>query len=365
MRVCSLLLSLLSVFFLGCKKPAPEPMYIGHVAPHALADRSLGERADHGILLAVEEVKDDPPITGRPVVVLNPETQGPDSYPALATRLVTVSKGVALLVDLRPTPTEQLCRIAQQREVPLVASCGLPGSALSPYSFSVGLAPAEQGKCLARYAVQDLKKKQVDLFVDSRLLISAPLSAAFSEEFLKAEKAHIERHVFGDAKELDAALQKLTKDESALRVLVGSEEDLAQMTAQETMLPRALLFAGEERIKPAPAVNVFYATAFFADGSTPRAQEFEKKYRAKFGDSPDATAALAYDAARVLFEGLRRAKTVRGEKVRDELKELKKFECLTGPLSFDKEHNTRRPVFIVQHEKEQLKLLKRYDPEEN
>jgi len=50
--------------------------------------------------------------------------------------------------------------------------------------------------------------------------------------------------------------------------------------------------------------------------------------------------------------------------VRDELLKLKNFDSLTGPLSFDKDHHTRRPVFIVHRdEKGQQVLARRYDPE--
>jgi hypothetical protein len=49
----------------------------------------------------------------------------------------------------------------------------------------------------------------------------------------------------------------------------------------------------------------------------------------------------------LLFEVLRRAKSLQAAKVREELLKLKDYECLTGPLSFDKDQCARRPVFIV------------------
>jgi branched-chain amino acid transport system substrate-binding protein len=389
------LLSGLLVFVLGCGKSAPEPLYIGHVAPRGLAERNIGDSADHGILMAVEEVKDDPPIAGRVVTVLNPETRGVESFPpvapratgaelpasegpvpgsdsfsSVATRLITLNRVAALLADTPAAATERLCRIVQQgspftqQGVPLIASSGLPGSALAPFGFSVGIAPAEQGKYLARYAAQELKTKHVDLVVNSQLLISQPLTIGFAAEFEKTEGSKLERHVFADAKKLAALVEKLQLEEGGLVVCVGTEEDLATLTADKKMEGRPILFGGEERIKPTADPNVMYPTAYFSDGGTPRAQEFEKKYRARFGQAPDVTAGLAHDGARVLFEGLRKAKSVRGEKIRDELRELKKFESLTGPLSFDKDNNTRRPVFIVRRDKNGVTLLKRYDPEE-
>jgi branched-chain amino acid transport system substrate-binding protein len=347
----------------GCTKSTPEPLFIGHIAPHTLPERAIGQWTDQGVLLAVEEVKDDPPLPGRPVTVLTPETQGSETFPSVATRLVTISRAVALLADVRAASTEQLCRVAQQQSIPLVASSGLPGAALGPFGFSVGLAPAEQGKYLARFAVQELKKKHVVLLVDSRLLLSQPLTAAFADEFHKTEGTQLEQWTFMSDDELTQLVQKLSQSGVDAIVFVGAEGDLAKL---RVAAPLPVLFGGEEEVRQPPPVRdaeMYRATAFVIDGSTPRAKEFVAKYQGRFGQVPGAAAALAYDAARVLFEGLRRAKSARGDKVRDELRQLRKFDSLTGPLSFDKDHNTWRPVFIVRQEKEQVQILKRYEPE--
>jgi branched-chain amino acid transport system substrate-binding protein len=101
------------------------------------------------------------------------------------------------------------------------------------------------------------------------------------------------------------------------------------------------------------------ATAFASDG-TPAAIEFSKKYQDRFGEPPDADAGLAYDAARMLFDAIRRAKGGDSARLRQALEEVKEFPALGGPLSWDARHQASRPAFVVRIEKGQVKSQKTY-----
>ena len=72
--------------------------------------------------------------------------------------------------------------------------------------------------------------------------------------------------------------------------------------------------------------------------------------------------ALAYDDARILFEAMRQAKSADGAKVRDALAAVR-FEGLTGPVSFAKDHTALRPLFVVRLKGGNAEVVKRYDPE--
>ena len=129
-----------------------------------------------------------------------------------------------------------------------------------------------------------------------------------------------------------------------------------------------MLFGGEESAWPALLAEadagrgVYAVTTFAADGLTRHGQEFAKKYRERFQEAPDLPAAAAYDGARLLFEAMRRAKSSEPEPVRKAILELANFDSLTGPLTIDREdHGARRPVFVVQQQEGQPKLVKRYD----
>ena len=112
---------------------------------------------------------------------------------------------------------------------------------------------------------------------------------------------------------------------------------------------------------------MYLATAFVSDSDLPRAKEFVANYRQAFSEDPDIHAALAYDGARLLFEAIAQCPaglSMEGisKETAKQLMKLKDFAGLTGPLSFDSEHQLLRPAFVVQVEKNGLKNIRRFPP---
>ena len=74
-------------------------------------------------------------------------------------------------------------------------------------------------------------------------------------------------------------------------------------------------------------------------------------YRQRYGNlTPDAHAALAYDALRFLVEAIQRAGTTDGPKLREALAETKNFAGVTGIISMDRDRNAVKPAVILKLE---------------
>jgi branched-chain amino acid transport system substrate-binding protein len=71
-------------------------------------------------------------------------------------------------------------------------------------------------------------------------------------------------------------------------------------------------------------------------------------YKLHYGNlTPDAHAALAYDAMRFLADALLRAGTTNGPKLRDALAETKNFPGVTGIISLDSQRNAIKPAAVL------------------
>ena len=71
-------------------------------------------------------------------------------------------------------------------------------------------------------------------------------------------------------------------------------------------------------------------------------------YKQHYGNlTPDAHAALAYDAMRFLAEAIERAGTTGGEKLRDALAQTRDFSGVTGFISMDSERNAVKAAVIL------------------
>src|SRR5581483_4629601 len=146
-------------------------------------------------------------------------------------------------------------------------------------------------------------------------------------------------------------------------LLAGTAADLGRLRArlgEKSSVP--LLFGGDAENLAALQADreagegVYLATPYVADAGVPQGQEFAKKYQERFHELPDLYAGLAYDSARLLFEGMRRAKSTPAGKAREELPKIDHFDSLTGPLAVNPDdHYARRPVFVVRLQDRQAK----------
>ncbi|HEU5459391.1 MAG TPA: ABC transporter substrate-binding protein, partial [Pyrinomonadaceae bacterium] len=97
--------------------------------------------------------------------------------------------------------------------------------------------------------------------------------------------------------------------------------------------------------------GVYFANHFWAGSEDPLVRKFVSIYRAKYGVEPDAGAATAYDAAHMLFDAFRRAKSKEKSAVRDALAQTKNFAGVTGKITLDANRNAQVPVYMLRIEK--------------
>jgi branched-chain amino acid transport system substrate-binding protein len=360
------------LFVVGCSGKTPlDPVLVGHVVPLSGPERSAGEHARHGILLAVEEANAGIDSTAVPPVrVLHADSRGEDMGP-IATRLISVNGVAALLGGLSPSEIATLAAAAKQYNVPLVAPGTYEGAANDPYVFPTGLMPTCQGIVLARFALEELKARRalIATNVDEKRPAldraqSQAVSAAFATGIRRAGGNVVSEFAYKNIDELRNATAKARADKPAVVLLAGVPEDLTALRTAGLEERTPILFAGIDgaanHLKSVPSADgVYMATAFASDG-TPAAIEFSKKYQDRFGEPPDADAGLAYDAARVLFDAIRRAGGGDSARLRQALEEVKGFPALGGPLSWDARHQASRPAFVVRIEKGQVKSQKTY-----
>jgi branched-chain amino acid transport system substrate-binding protein len=330
-----------------------------------------GQHAQRGIVLAVEEANaDGEKINGRRVEVVHVDDRGaPPTAGDEAVRLIAVNRSVALLGGATSERAEQIARASLSYGVPLVTPSPLPSPLAADTAFSTCPPPSQQGKVLARFAADELKVKRVAVLLDTRGGVFSSVAAAFAREFAGDGRQADQFRYDSDAglADLVARAAKAKPDAVLIASSVGDFVKLREGLARAEV-KGPVLFGGEETAWPALLAEsdagreVYALTTFAADGLTQRGQEFAKKYRERFKEEPDLYAADAYDGARLLFEAMRRAKSVEAERLRPALTDVGTFDSVTGPLTIDREdHGARRPVFVVQQREGQAKLVKRYD----
>jgi branched-chain amino acid transport system substrate-binding protein len=370
----ALLLAAVLLLGTGCSgRSAPPSIYLGHVTVQSGPERDVGEAEIRGIRLAVEEVNKDPEALGRVVKVLHADTRGkPEVFEAAAVRLVTVNRVAGLLGGNTAEQTERM----GLAKAPLVSFCGRRTLKMGDGVFCTGLSPAYQGKLLARAAVEQLRQVAVAVVEDERRDEFRDAAGAFRTELPRTANkanlgpAHISSWRYGkDVKFADLARHIKERDYPKLLFFAGTPADLRLLRSELPDVP--VLFGGDEgaanelRGYRETASGLYLITAFTPDADLPHVKAFVKKYREANSEDPDIHAALAYDGLRLLYEAMQQAKDALTEtSIREKLAGLKDFDGLTGRLSFGEGPRLRRPAFLVQLEKGQVKHVKRYGAEE-
>ncbi|HSU14674.1 ABC transporter substrate-binding protein [Longimicrobium sp.] len=85
---------------------------------------------------------------------------------------------------------------------------------------------------------------------------------------------------------------------------------------------------------PAAEGTVIVA-AFHPDAPNPQVRRFSGAFRARYGQPPDAAAALGYDAVHLLADAIGRAHSTAPDRVARALHETRGWTGVTGPFTFD------------------------------
>jgi branched-chain amino acid transport system substrate-binding protein len=92
-------------------------------------------------------------------------------------------------------------------------------------------------------------------------------------------------------------------------------------------------------------------------------QNFVTHYQARWhGETPNATTALGYEAASLLFDALRRAGTTNNVALRAALAATKNFPSVTGSITIDAKRNASKAAMIIVVRQGQFKFVEAVQP---
>jgi branched-chain amino acid transport system substrate-binding protein len=225
------------------------------------------------------------------------------------------------------------------------------------YIFRVCFIDPFQGKVLSTFARQTLKVDNVALLVDAAAPYSVGLASNFKDTFTAAGgKIVVEQKFSSGDKDFKAQLTaiKAANPQAIFAPCYYTEAGLIVRQARELGIT-ATIFGGDGWEAPElldlggkAMEGAYYSTHYSAEDSSPKVQEFVKKFRARWnGETPDAMAALGYDSAMVLAAAIQRAGTTEEPKLRDAIAATRDFDGVTGKTTLDEHRNATKPAVVI------------------
>ncbi len=350
----------LSALALATALVAAEPIKVGEFACLTGKDATFGQSQHKGIQLALEEINAAGGVLGSQIELLTEDNQSkPGDSATVAKKLLSRDKVVAILGEVTSGRSLEVAPLAQLAKVPMVATGATNPKVTQTgsYIFRVCFIDDFQGTVMAKFARNDLKAKRVAVLTSVSSAYSVGLSKYFKETFLAAggEIAAEQKFSEGD-KDFRAQLTAVKAANVDAVFVPGYYTEAALIARQARALGLDVpLFGGDgwesEKLLEigGEALNgCYYSTHFTPENKDPATVSFVKKFKARWNnETPDAYAALGYDALYVLADSIKRAGGTEGPKLREALAATKDFVGASGTTTIDKDRNASKPATII------------------
>ncbi len=340
-------------------RAAPEPIRIGEFASLTGKEATFGQTVHKGTVLAIEEANAAGGALGRPLELLTEDDQSkPGESATVVKKLIAREKVVAILGELTSGRTLEAAPIAQAAKIPLVSpgATAVEVTAKGNYIFRVCFIDEFQGTVMAQFALDTLKVRRVAILSSVSSPQSVGLAKFFRERVTQGGGTIALEQKYGDGdKDFRAQLTAIKAADVDAIFVPGyyTEAALISKQARELSLTMPLLgidgWESSQLIALAGAAveGAYLSTHYSAENRAPGVLAFNERFRARWGEDSNALSALAYDAAMVLIDALKRAGTTDGPKLRAALAVTKNFAGATGRITFDAQRNPTKSAVVL------------------
>jgi len=321
---------------------------------------NFGESAKNGVLMAADQINQAGGVLGRKLDVVIDDDRGmPEVAAKVAGKLIDEEKVIAIIAGGTSGNSRAAAPKAQSARTPLISPSSTDPAVtqVGDFIFRVCFVDAFQAEVMARFAFNTLKARKAAIVFDFNSPYGRGLTDYFELSFgkLGGQIVAKQSYVQGDA-DFRGQLSIIKAAEPDVIYIPGYYGDVAIIAKQARQggLNQPLLGADgwdapELWQLGGDALNGSYISSHFSsDDPSPAIQQFVHEYKQRYGNLlPDAHAALAYDAMRVLVDAIGRADSTDGEKLRTALAQTRNFPGVTGMISIDANRNAVKPAVVL------------------
>jgi branched-chain amino acid transport system substrate-binding protein len=340
--------------------PQTGTILIGEYGSMTGSEATFGQSTHNGIVLAVEEVNAAGGIGGRKIELKNYDTQGKSQEAGtVVTRLITEDKVVAVLGEVASSLSLAGGRVAQQFGVPMItpSSTNPQVTQIGDMVFRVCFIDPYQGYVIAKFASENLKHTKIAVLYDQAQAYSKGLKDDFRKAFEAVGGQIVTEQAYsGGDQDFSAQLGNIKAAAPEAIFVPGYYTDVGNIALQARKLGlTATLLGGDGWDSPklaeiggAAIENSYFSNHYSHEEQRPEVQGFVQKYQTKYSAVPDGLAAMGYDAARLLFDAMKRAPSLGGKDLAAAIAQTRDFPGVTGKITIDADRNARKPAVVLQ-----------------
>lgn len=357
------LIVVLTTLIAACKPAAPKTLKVAILAPLSGDVATFGVSTRDGALLAIDEWNAKGGLLGRKIEAVVEDSQCEAEPAASAANKVINQDQVKFIIG-------EVCSKASIPVSEIVDGTGGKVLQISPTSTNPKVTIREdgsakptvfracfidpfQGTVAAKFALDKLGAKTAAVLLDQGNDYVRGLAEFFRDAFEAGGGKVVvwETYTAGD-KDFSAILTKVKDANPDVLFLPDYYQTVNLIAAQANQMGiKAIKLGGDGWDSPEldrqATAGGFFTNHYTSEDTRPVVQDFVKRYQAKYNSVPDALAALAYDAANILFQAIQQAGTDDPLKVAQTM-EKGKFSVVSGDITFDNQHNPKKCAVILE-----------------
>jgi branched-chain amino acid transport system substrate-binding protein len=360
-------LSIALVLGLVALTAGAEDLKVGVLAGLTGPAPSFGQSEKDGIMLAISEWNAKGGVLGQKIVPIVEDGQCDAAASVNAANKVITQDGVKFIIgETCSGSTIPVTEIANADKIVLMAATATSqyvtvdskSGKTKDYIFRVCYIDPFQGGILGQFAATRLKAKNAFILYDQGNDYTIGLANSFEAKFTAAGGKIVGKETYTKTDtDFSAILAKVKTAKPDVVVLPDYYNivNLVMKQAREKGIT-APFVGGDGWDSPDLDKKVadggYYTNHYSADDPRADVQNFLKAFGKAYKDdkgnakTPDSFAVLGYDAANLLFSGIKAAGSTDPDKVKAALEAIK-FTGVTGKLTMDAAHNPVKSLTIL------------------
>jgi branched-chain amino acid transport system substrate-binding protein len=338
---------------------AQDTIKIGEFGSLTGDNASFGISQNNGVQMAVEEINAAGGVLGKKIELIvedNQTKQGETT--TIVRKLISQDHVVALIGEVASSKTLEAAPIAQESKIPDIATAATNPrvTQTGDYIFRVCFTDDFQAVVIARFVLEKLQKKKIAFMTDVKQDYSVGLTGIAKDYLLKhgADIVKEQSYSSGD-KDFRAQLTDIKSANPDVIVITGYYPEAALIAKEARQLGIKSVLVGGDGWDGASLIPVggkaiegaYFSNHFSVEDKSPAVQDFVSKYKQKYNASPDAFAALGYDAVKLLADAITRAGGTDPQKLRDAIASTKNFPGVSGTITINPERNATKSAVIL------------------
>jgi branched-chain amino acid transport system substrate-binding protein len=368
-RLCAVVaMGILTLAVTGCGGgSSSDTIKLGANLEMTGTNATFGQSASNGAKLAIKEVNAKGGVLGKKIslVVADNKSEAAEAANAMQ-KLISQDKVVGVIAPIASSSVIAGAQVNMDGKVLAISpTASNPKVTVDPatgktrdYLFRAAFIDPFQGSVMANFATKTLKGKTAALYIDNSSDYAKGLGQFFKETFIKnggtivAEEAYL-------AKDTDfkSTLTKIKAANADIIFVPGYYQEVGMIIKQGREIGiKAAILGGDgwdsaklPEIAGAEALNnTFFANHYSPEDNSPAIKTFVDSYKAEYGETPDAFAALSYDATMMVIEAIKRAGSEDTVKIKDELAKTKDYEAVSGVITLNETHDAVKSAVVIE-----------------